>query len=63
MLSISRPEQQQQQGDDATGTLIDLAFDVSPFHPQGGGQPSDVGTISIEQTEQTLTYFDGTNVF
>ena len=55
VLSISRPEQQQQQGDDATGTLIDLAFDASPFHPQGGGQPSDVGTISIERTEQILT--------
>ena len=24
---------------------VDLVFDVSVFHPQGGGQPSDVGVV------------------
>lgn len=26
-------------------TKLDLIFDRSPFHPQGGGQPSDIGRI------------------
>ena len=48
------------------GALL-LAFDQSCFHPQGGGQPSDVGSIQNERTGESLgvekcTYDFGTKV-
>ena len=33
--------------DDEEKTSVTVALDKSPFHPQGGGQPSDEGTISL----------------
>ncbi|GMH64149.1 hypothetical protein TrLO_g320 [Triparma laevis f. longispina] len=44
-----------EQDGETSATLVDLAFDVSPFHPQGGVQPSDVGKITVERTGLELT--------
>ena len=33
--------------DEISATVTaDLIFDKSPFHPQGGGQPTDIGKVS-----------------
>lgn len=49
------------------GDVVRVAFDRSCFHPQGGGQPSDVGEIVSERTGEALkvakaTYDFGTKV-
>lgn len=36
------------------GDALALAFDVSVFHPQGGGQPSDTGAILNQRTGEML---------
>jgi Ser-tRNA(Ala) deacylase AlaX len=36
------------------GSTVELAFDQSVFHPQGGGQPTDVGSITNPRTGATL---------
>ena len=35
--------------------LWSVTLDQTPFHPQGGGQPSDVGTISSADTVAKVT--------
>ena len=35
---------------------INLIFDKTVFYPEGGGQPSDIGTITINNEEYQVTY-------
>ena len=48
LLSVSfSPGSDQRDGADCEELVkLEVAFDKSPFHPQGGGQPSDIGRIT-----------------
>ena len=42
------------EGGEGGPEKVDLVFDRSPFHPQGGGQPSDVGKVVCVGTGMEL---------
>jgi len=40
---------------DAAVTDVTIVLDKSPFHPQGGGQPTDIGTITFGDIAVSIT--------
>ena len=42
----------------ATLLKVDMVFDKSPFHPQGGGQPTDLGQIRSTSTPSIVFTVD-----
>ncbi len=43
--------------EEGKGTDIQLQLDVTPMHPQGGGQPTDTGKISSENGTSVIVKF------
>lgn len=51
------PSEDSTQKAEPLRTKVELVFDQSPFHPQGGGQPTDIGTITSDDGSVSLEVF------
>ena len=50
VLAVSRPQQQQEED---TSSRVNVVLNTSVLHAQGGGQPSDHGTIAPAEQESS----------
>jgi len=61
VLSV-RPDDRAQDADDIDPTSKLIILDRTLFHPQGGGQPSDTGTIVCEATQAVFQVEQAVNM-